>query len=109
MFDFFGNQSPDVLNESLWSLLFCSGEPASKMYANDGFAAVGSKRVAAEKSVDKGKSPLWSFSDDVSGFSPSCVSMMPRSFVVEPLECGEVCGQGRIEFKLNGTLTDIIS
>jgi hypothetical protein len=91
MFDFFGNQSPDVLNESLWSLLFCSAdssEHAGIIHAKD-------ESSAAEKIVDKGpKSPVWSYSKDMSGFSPSCVSMMSRSFVVEPLECGGLCEEG---------------
>ena len=91
MFDFFGNQSPDVLNESLWSLLICSAdssEHAGIIHAKD-------ESSAAEKIVDKGpKSPVWSYSKDMSGFSPSCVSMMSRSFVVEPLECGGLCEEG---------------
>jgi hypothetical protein len=106
MFDFFGNQSPDVLNESVWSLLFCtadSSEHASLIHSKDESAAVESKRIAyTEKivdNVDNGpKSPVWSFSDDISGFSPSCVSMMPRSFVVEPLDCGELSGQGGFSY-----------
>jgi hypothetical protein len=98
MNDFFGYQTPDALNESLWSLLFCStdsSECTTVNFEKNETVVSETKRVSvAGKIAESKSSPLWSYCDDRSGFSPACVSMMPRSFV-EPLE-GEICSEGEI-------------